>query len=311
MALALERWTRGGLWVIARGDPAFPRRLKQRFRHRAPALLYGAGDPALLETGGMAIVGSRDASASALEFTRHVASRCAKAGMTVVSGGARGVDAAAMQGATQAGGRCIGVLAADLLKASVNRHNRVGIREGRLVLVSPFPPEAGFHAGHAMGRNRYIYALADLALVVDAGLRTGGTWAGAVENLRQGWVPMYVRSPGEGAGNAALIAQGARPFTAEDASRDPLASPLERRQRGQVRRLCVQAACGARRWPVDGGRPCARPAPREGPGQGLAEAGVRDRRGGEAEAASALRPGPSGQAVLIAGHARTDHRQGP
>lgn len=227
MALALERWSRGGLWVISRGDPAFPRRLKQRLKHSAPPLLYGAGDKALLEAGGLAIIGSRDASEAALEFTRDVAGRCAKVGMAVVSGGARGVDAAAMQGATEAGGCCIGVLAVDLLKTSVNRQNRIGIQEGRLVLVSPFYPEAGFNAGNAMGRNRYIYALADQALVIDSALRSGGTWEGAVENLQHGWVPMYVRSPGEGAGNAALIAQGGRPFTAVDASRNSLVDFFE------------------------------------------------------------------------------------
>lgn len=227
MALALERWSRGGLWVISRGDPAFPRRLKQRLKHSAPPLLYGAGDKALLDAGGLAIIGSRDASETALEFTRDVAGRCAKFGMAVVSGGARGVDAAAMQGATESGGCCIGVLAADLLKTSINRQNRMGIQEGRLVLVSPFYPEAGFNAGNAMGRNRYIYALADQALVIDSALRSGGTWEGAVENLRHGWVPMYVRSPGEGAGNAALIAQGGRPFTADDAKCDLLADFFE------------------------------------------------------------------------------------
>lgn len=222
MALALERWSRGGLWVISRGDPAFPKRLKQRLKHSAPPLLYGAGNKALLEAGGLAVIGSRDASESALEFTRDVASRCAKVSIAVVSGGARGVDAAAMQGATEAGGCCVGVLAADLLKTSLNRQNRIGLQEGRLVLVSPFSPEAGFNAGNAMGRNRYIYVLADQALVIDSALRTGGTWAGAVENLQHGWVPMFVRSPGEGAGNAALIEQGGLPFTNDDAQSDSL-----------------------------------------------------------------------------------------
>lgn len=222
MALALERWTRGGLWVISRGDPSFPKRLKQRLKHSAPPLLYGAGDKSLLEAGGLAIIGSRDASESALEFTRDVASRCAKAGIAVVSGGARGVDAAAMQGATEAGGCCIGVLAADLLKTCLNRQNRIGLQEGRLVLVSPFYPEAGFNAGNAMGRNRYIYSLADQALVIDSALRTGGTWAGAIENLQHAWVPLYVRSPGEGAGNAALIAEGGMPFMPDDARCDSL-----------------------------------------------------------------------------------------
>lgn len=222
MALALDRWSRGGLWVISRGDPAFPRRLKQRLRHNAPPLLYGAGDKTLLESGGVAIVGSRDASDAALQFTRELAGRCAKAGLAVVSGGARGVDSAAMQGVMEAGGYCVGVLAADLLRSSVNRQNRIGLREERLVLVSPFYPEAGFNTGNAMGRNRYIYVLADQALVIDSALRTGGTWEGAIENLKHDWVPMYVRSPGEGAGNAALIEQGGLPFTADDANNQSL-----------------------------------------------------------------------------------------
>jgi len=212
MALALERWTRGGLWVISRGDAEFPKRLRRHLKHAMPPLLYGAGDKTLLDLGGLAIIGSRDATESALDYTRAVAERCASEGMAVVSGGARGVDAAAMQGVTEAGGSCIGVLASDLLKTSVNRQNRVGLQEGRLVLVSPFFPEAGFNAGNAMGRNRYIYTLADQALVIDSALRSGGTWEGAVENLKHGWVPMYVRSPGEGAGNASLIAEGGLPF---------------------------------------------------------------------------------------------------
>lgn len=222
MALALERWARGGLWVISRGDEAYPQRLKRRLKNAAPPLLYGAGDKALLEMGGLAIIGSRDASESALLYTWKLAARCAKEGLGVVSGGARGVDAVSMQGVTEAGGNCIGVLANDLLKTSVNRQNRIGLQEGRLVLVSPFYPEAGFNAGNAMSRNRYIYTLADQAVVIDSALESGGTWAGAVENLKNGWVSLYVRTPGEGAGNAALVAEGALPFTVTPDSAEAL-----------------------------------------------------------------------------------------
>jgi len=213
MALALERWNRGGLWVISRGDTEFPKRLKHHLKHAAPPLLYGAGNKELLDMGGLAIVGSRDATESALEFTRNIAAQCVREGLGVVSGGARGVDSAAMQGATDAGGYSIGVLANDLLKASVNRQNRIGLQEGRLVLVSPFYPEAGFNGGNAMGRNKYIYALSDRALVIDSALGSGGTWEGALEALNQKWVPLYVRVPGNGKGNAALIEEGAIPFT--------------------------------------------------------------------------------------------------
>lgn len=213
LALAMERWSRGGLWVISRGDPEFPKRLKRHLKHAAPPLLYGAGDKTLLDAGGLAIIGSRDATETALDFTRAIASRCAREGFGVVSGGARGVDSAAMQGATEAGGVSIGVLASDLLKSSLNRQNRLGLQEGHLVLISPFYPEAGFNAGNAMARNKYIYTLADQALVIDSALDSGGTWEGALEDLKQNWVPLYVRTPGDGAGNVALIEKGGIPYT--------------------------------------------------------------------------------------------------
>ncbi len=219
LALALEKWQRSGLWVLSRSDAAYPRRLKKKLGQSAPPLLYGAGETSLLDAGGLAVVGSRNASEVALEFTRDVARACARDGLGVVSGGAKGVDRAAMQGAGEAGGVVIGVLAADLLRASVNRQNRMGIQSGQLVLTSPFNPEAGFNAGNAMARNRYIYALSDYALVVDSAEGGGGTWAGATENLRHNWTPLYVRMPGESPGNAALIAKGAQEFDCDIAGR--------------------------------------------------------------------------------------------
>ena len=58
----------------------------------------------------------------------------------------------------------------------------------RLVLLSPYDPSLEFDASHAMERNKMIYALAD---------RQGGTWAGAVEQVRGDTVPVFVRSTGE------------------------------------------------------------------------------------------------------------------
>ncbi len=228
LALAMERWSRGGLWVISRGDPEYPKRLRNHLKNATPPLLYGAGDKNLLDTGGLAIIGSRDATEAALDFTRAVASKCARESIGVVSGGARGVDSAAMQGATEAGGVTIGVLASDLLKSSLNRQNRHGLQEGRLVLISPFYPEAGFDAGNAMARNKYIYTLADQALVIESALGSGGTWKGAIEDLRQQWVPLYVRTPGNGAGNAALVDKGGIAFPVSMDSSEKLCDFFER-----------------------------------------------------------------------------------
>lgn len=222
LALSVERWQRAGLWVISRADSAYPQRYRKLFRHAAPPLLFGAGEQALLGRGGLAIVGARKASDEALQFTARVAERCASEGLAVVSGGARGVDSVAMKAATDKGGVALGVLACDLLKSSMNRANRSAIEAGHLVLVSPFSPEAGFNAGNAMARNRLIYALADYALVADSTRESGGTWAGATENMRHAWVPLYVRVPDEGGGNAALLANGAREFSFDLSSGDSL-----------------------------------------------------------------------------------------
>jgi predicted Rossmann fold nucleotide-binding protein DprA/Smf involved in DNA uptake len=140
----------------------------------------------------------------------------------VVSGGAKGVDAAAMQTCGEAGGIVIGVLAADLLRASVNRQNRQGLQSGQLVLISPFNPEAGFNAGNAMARNRYIYALADYAVVVDSAEGEGGTWAGAIEDLRHEWTPLYVREAADKPGNLALIKKGANRFVYQFETRNSI-----------------------------------------------------------------------------------------
>ena len=86
--------------------------------------------------------------------------------------------------------------------------------EDQLVLVSQYDPKAGFNAGHAMQRNKLIYALADAGLVIDSAYNEGGTWTGAVEQLdKLRLVPVYTRSEGEiGAGLEGLRRKGAAPW---------------------------------------------------------------------------------------------------
>jgi len=67
---------------------------------------------------------------------------------------------------------------------SLARHPKLLLLDERLVLISPYDPAAGFNIGNAMQRNKLVYALADAALVVGAEPRKGGTWAGAVEQLK-------------------------------------------------------------------------------------------------------------------------------
>jgi len=206
MGLALEKWQRAGLWVMTRSDADYPGRLKKRLRFEAPPVLFGCGDRGLLNRAGIAVLGSRAANEEEVGEASLLGAEIAAQGFSVVSGGARGVDEAAMLGALERGGTAAGVLADSLLRAATSAKYRKGLMGKTLVLVSPFSPEAAFEAGYAMARNKYIYCLADAAVVVAAGKENG-----AIENLKHGWVPLWVKGhSGQDSGNAALVEQGAR-----------------------------------------------------------------------------------------------------
>ncbi len=214
LSQAIERWQARSIWVVSRADPDYPSRLKTRLKHAAPAVFYGCGDAAILDLGGLAIVGSRHVDNALIEYTESIGRLTAKARKTVVSGGARGIDQAAMRGALQAGGRVIGALVDSLERLALARDNREFLMNERLVLISAYDPAAGFDVGHAMQRNKIIYALADAALIVSSDYESGGTWAGAIEQLENlRLVPVYVRSNGDiGKGLKALLRKGALPW---------------------------------------------------------------------------------------------------
>ena len=214
LAQAVERWRTRAIWVLSRADADYPRRLKQRLGEDAPPILYGSGDAAVLGAGGLAVVGSRNVDEALIEYTGNVGRLAASAGRCLVSGGARGIDRAAMRGALDAGGRVVGVLADGLEKAAMLRDHREALMNKRLVLVSPYDPAARFQVGHAMQRNKLIYALSDAALVVNSDYGKGGTWTGAVEQLdKLKLVPVHVRVSGEvGEGLEGLRERGANPW---------------------------------------------------------------------------------------------------
>lgn len=211
LSQVIEHWQARAIWVVSRADTDYPRRLKARLREDAPAVLYGCGDISLLETGGLAVVGSRHVDDALIDYTMAVGRLTARAGRTLVSGGAKGIDQAAMRGALEAGGKVSGVLADSIEKTAMNREHRNLLLDGQLVLISPYDPSAGFNVGNAMQRNKLIYALADASLVVSSDLNKGGTWAGAIEQLdKLRLVPIYVRSTGNlSAGLETLRSKGA------------------------------------------------------------------------------------------------------
>lgn len=222
LSQTIDRWQTRAIWAVSRADPDYPERFKRRLGGSAPPVIYGCGDATLLEDGGLAVVGSRNADDELMEYAESIGHSAAAAQCTVISGGARGIDHAAMHGALAEWGTVVGVLADGLEKAAMERGNRDVLMDSRLVLISPYDPKAGFNVGNAMRRNKLVYALADAGLVIESDHNKGGTWAGAVEQLdKLGLVPIYVRSKGDiSNGIKALEKRGALPWpnptTADD-----------------------------------------------------------------------------------------------
>lgn len=213
LALEVENCFSRGIWIVSRADAFYPARLRARLKHLAPPVLFGAGEIRLLEQGGVAVVGSRKIDEAGAAFAVELGRRAAKEKAQVISGGARGTDRLAMTGALEAGGIAIGVLADSLERTVRQADLRQQLIEQQLVLFSPYTPTAGFTVGNAMGRNKLIYALADFTVVVSSEHETGGTWAGAVDALKAGWCPVYVReAPGAPKGNQELVKLGAHPL---------------------------------------------------------------------------------------------------
>ncbi|MCX5812072.1 MAG: DNA-processing protein DprA [Proteobacteria bacterium] len=210
LALAVEKWQRVGIWVLVRSDSEYPGLLKERLKNHSPPVLFGCGNKRLLNSSCIGVVGSRDADNEDLDFARTLGKKLVDSERSVVSGGARGIDEAAMLSALERDGTVIGVLADNLFKAVFSQKYRAALKQQNLVLISPFYPEAGFNAGNAMARNKYIYCISDATIVVHSGT-TGGTWNGALENLRKGWAPVWVKwSTGKYSGNSLIVQRGGK-----------------------------------------------------------------------------------------------------
>ena len=209
LALRMAKWEGAGLRAITRADVDYPALLKGRMKAKSPPVLFTSGDISLINAGGLAVVGSRNASEEDCQFTVDVCAHASSQGIVVISGGARGVDQSAMLGALDSEGTAVGVLSNSLLAESSSSKYRRHIMSGQLALVSPFNPEAAFNVGNAMRRNAYIYCLSDAALVIDSDLNKGGTWNGAVENVNARWVPLWVKkSDRPNCGNSELVRRG-------------------------------------------------------------------------------------------------------
>jgi DNA processing protein len=208
---AVQRASDLGIRPIGRLDPPYPAALGSL--SDAPVVLWVAGDPAVLDGRLVAVVGSRAASPYGLEVAGRLAEDLARSGVTVVSGLARGCDAAAHRGALAGGGPTVAVLGcgADVCYPAEHAALHTEI-QGNGAVVSEYPPGTPPRPGHFPLRNRLISGLSRGVVVVEASERSGSLITAGCA-LDQGREVMAVPGTVFGArhrGSHALLRDGAR-----------------------------------------------------------------------------------------------------
>jgi DNA processing protein len=168
----LELCRMHGVAIVTESDERYPRLLREI--HDPPAVLFVKGN---LDPGdglAIAIVGTRHATPYGLKQAERLAGSLARAGLTIVSGLARGIDAAAHRGALGAGGRTLAVLGGGVLNVYPPEHEQLAAAvAGQGALLSEAPTRAAPLSGTFPQRNRIISGLALGSLIVEAPDRSG------------------------------------------------------------------------------------------------------------------------------------------
>jgi len=208
---AEERRARSaGATIVTTADPGYPAPLREL--PDPPPVLYLLGAVAPEDEAAVAVVGARTATAYGRTMAARIAGGLAACGVTVVSGLARGVDAAAHRAALESGGRTIAVLGSGLDRLYPPEHRRLGAEIAlRGAVLTEFPFGSAPERWHFPMRNRLVSGLARGVVVVEAAARSGAliTADAALEQGRDVFaVPGPATAP-TSAGTNRLIRQGA------------------------------------------------------------------------------------------------------
>ena len=211
LSVELSQIENMGINVVTRADKGYPYKLKKILGNNCPPLFYIAGDLSLLNREFIGYVGSRTISDDDIKFTKKTVAKTIAHNFGVISGGAKGVDSVSTQQAIEIGAPVVEYISDSMIKKIKNGAITKAIRDKRMILLSVTKPDAGFNVGMAMMRNKYIYAQSSGTIVVKAEKNKGGTWSGAVENLRHQWCKELCWNNNY-SGNKALIEKGAIPI---------------------------------------------------------------------------------------------------
>ena len=192
-----------------------------------PALLDAANPPPVICVRGeltnglaLAIVGTREPTREGARVAREVAEACARRGITVVSGLARGIDTAAHRGALDGEGRTLAVLGSGIRRIHPRRNIRLaGQIAANGAIISALPPDASPTGARLMARNRLTSALAGGVLAVES-TNSGGTLQTVSDARKQGRLVFacdWQASRPQAEGTRSILAEGGEPILGADA----------------------------------------------------------------------------------------------
>jgi DNA processing protein len=169
-----EKMAQAGAVLVTVADPRYPQLLRDIFD--PPILLFARGRVELLQSIGLGVVGTRRPTPYGLAAAERLSTDLANAGMTIVSGMARGIDTAAHKGALAAGGSTVAVLGCgvDVLYPSENRR-LAGDIACKGLMISEFPMGAPAYPQNFPIRNRIISGISVGVLVVEGAQYSGST----------------------------------------------------------------------------------------------------------------------------------------
>lgn len=206
-ALVVDGWMRQAISVLGRSDADYPEAVRRKLGANAPSLLFAVGSKALLDGGGLALVGSPGSWDVANAAAHAIARAAGEAGLTVLAQAAEGVGVSALRGAAEARGLAVCVAPGSIAPMVRAKSVRDGVAARRLALVSPAEPSERA-VPDPLAAYRVALALADAAVLAvgepgDAALATA-----AAECLKKGGTNLSVLAGGALPGGLAGLAGG-------------------------------------------------------------------------------------------------------
>lgn len=208
LTLELDKLYSKGIKVVTRASKLYPYKLRKKLKTATPPVLFYCGNLELANEKGIGIVGSRKVKEEYLDFTKEIVKNALKEDLVIFSGGAKGIDSFSENEAFLNGGKYVSFLSDSLEKKIRQKDIRQRLEANKILLITANKPDAGFNVGFAMGRNKYIYSLADTTFIIASDYKKGGTWSGAVENLKYNFSNSFVRKDTSLKGNEELIKLG-------------------------------------------------------------------------------------------------------